>query len=311
MPGRTLAALCLFLAATTPATAQQTFPATLAGHAVVPAQTFVDAPADAPADLKVSGKFTTGRRIEAIGTVEGTSNDGPTGVKVPFRGQPLQGHSGIKSNRDGTFWVLTDNGFGAKANSPDSMLYLNRHRIDWNAGTAERLEMIFLHDPDRKVPFRIADEATDKRYLTGADFDIESFQPIGEKIWIADEFGPYLLRVDRAGKVEAVFETQVEGKPARSPDHYAVASPATPTATGAFNVRRSRGYEGMAASPTGASFTRFSKARSGMRTGRIGRSSTARSTCASWNSTSPARSGRAGTGNTCWRRTARRSATST
>jgi hypothetical protein len=232
-------------------------------------------------------------------------------VKVPFRGQPLQGHSGIKSNRDGTFWVLTDNGFGAKANSPDSMLYLNRHRIDWNAGTAERLETIFLHDPDRKVPFRIANEATDKRYLTGADFDIESFQPIGEKIWIADEFGPYLLRVDRAGKVEAVFETQVEGKPARSPDHYAVASPATPTATGAFNVRRSRGYEGMAASPTGASFTRFSKARSGMRTGRIGRSSTARSTSASWNSTSPARSGRAGTGNTCWRRTARRSATST
>jgi hypothetical protein len=251
MPGRVLAALSLTLALSTSALAQQTHPATLAGHAVIPAQTFIDPPADAPADVKVPGKFTTGRRVEAIGTVEGTSNDRPTGVKVPFRGQPLQGHSGIKSNRDGTFWVLTDNGFGAKANSPDSMLYLNRHRIDWNAGTAERLETIFLHDPDRKVPFRIANEATDKRYLTGADFDIESFQPIGEKIWIADEFGPYLLRVDRAGKVEAVFETQVEGKPARSPDHYAVASPATPTATGAFNVRRSRGYEGMAASPDG------------------------------------------------------------
>ena len=101
------------------------------------------------------------------------------------------------------------------------------------------------------MPFRIANEATDKRYLTGADFDIESFQPIGDKIWIGDEFGPYLLRVDRDGKVEAVFETEVDGKPACSPDHYAVASPATPTATGSFNVHRSKGYEGMAASPDG------------------------------------------------------------
>ena len=45
-----------------PAFAQQEYPATLAGHAVLPAQSFIDAPADAPADLKVSGKYTTGRR---------------------------------------------------------------------------------------------------------------------------------------------------------------------------------------------------------------------------------------------------------
>jgi hypothetical protein len=131
------------------------------------------------------------------------------------------------------------------------MLYLNQYRFDWDKGAAERLATIFLHDPDRKVPFRIANEATDKRYLTGADFDIESFQPLGDRMWIADEFGPYLLRVDRNGKVEAVFETMVDGKAARSPDHYAVTSPATPDATAAFNVRRSKGYEGMAASPDG------------------------------------------------------------
>lgn len=229
----------------------ESFPATLAGHAVIPAETFVGAPADAPTDLKTPGKFTTGKRVDAMGTIEGKSAERPTGVKMPFKGQPVQGHSGIKKMADGTFWVLTDNGFGSKANSPDSMLYLHHYRIDWGKGIVERLGTVFLHDPDRKVPFRIANEGTDKRYLTGSDFDLESFQPIGDKLWIAEEFGPYLIRADRTGKVEAVFETMIDGKPARSPDHFAVTSPATPTANVAFNIRRSKGYEGMAASPDG------------------------------------------------------------
>jgi hypothetical protein len=41
-----------------PALGQQ-FPATLAGHAVLPAATtFVDAPADVPESLRTSGKYT-------------------------------------------------------------------------------------------------------------------------------------------------------------------------------------------------------------------------------------------------------------
>jgi hypothetical protein len=51
--------------------------------------------------------------------------------------------------------------------------------------------------------------------------------------------------------VEAVFETLIDGKPARSPDHPAIVTPPVPTGTAAFTVRRSRGYEGMAASPDG------------------------------------------------------------
>ena len=35
------------------------YPATLAGHVVIPALTFLPLPADAPSDLKVSGKFMT------------------------------------------------------------------------------------------------------------------------------------------------------------------------------------------------------------------------------------------------------------
>jgi len=52
------------------------------------------------------------------------------------------------------------------------------------------LNTVFLHDPDRKVPFRIVHEGSDKRYLTGSDFDLEGFQLIQGKFWIGDEFGP-------------------------------------------------------------------------------------------------------------------------
>ena len=228
------------------------FPATLAGHAILPALSFIDAPADAPTDLKTSGKYSNGKRTDAIGSVMGKSNERPTGVSLPFKGQPLQGHSGIKVMPDGSFWVLTDNGLGSRYNSADSMLYLNRHRIDWTSGKIEKQETIFLHDSDKKVPFRILHEDTAKRYLTGADFDTESFQIVGDTFWIGDEFGPYLLKADMTGKILSVIETVADGKPVRSPDHWAVQSPGVPGAvlTG-VNLRRSKGFEGMAASRDG------------------------------------------------------------
>lgn len=233
--------------------AQKEFPAKLLGHALLPANTMVPAPADAPADLKVSGKFTTpGKRVEAVGTVMGVSGGRPTGLSTPFAGQPVQGFSGIRSLGNGEFIVLTDNGFGGKANSPDAMLFFHKLKVDFAGGKIERTATTFLHDPDKKVPFRIANEGTEKRYLTGADFDPESIQPIGDKLWFGEEFGPYLIRTDLNGKVEAVFETIVDGKPARSPDHYAVTTPAMPGGPVEFNVRRSKGYEGMAQSPDGA-----------------------------------------------------------
>ncbi|WP_315784565.1 MULTISPECIES: esterase-like activity of phytase family protein [unclassified Bradyrhizobium] len=228
------------------------FPVTLAGHAVIPAESFIDAPADAPDDLKTSGKYTTGKRVDAIGSVMGKSYERPTGVSLPFKGQPQQGHSGIKKMADGSFWVLTDNGMGSRYNSPDSMLYLNRYKIDWASGKVERLETIFLHDPDKKVPFRIVHENTAKRYLSGSDFDIEGFQIIGNAIWIGDEFGPYVIKADKSGKVLAVFETVADGKPVRSPDHWAVQSPGAPGASYTnVNLRRSKGYEGFASSIDG------------------------------------------------------------
>ena len=241
---------CAF--AVLPVHAQTAFPATLAGHVVMPAQSFIDAPPDAPPDLQVSGKFTSGKRVEALGTVEGSSGGRPTGVSLPFKGQPLQGHSGIKKMPDGSYWLLTDNGFGSKVNSPDAMLYLNRYAIDFKAGSMKRLETIFLHDPDKKVPFRIVHEGTQQRYLTGSDFDTESFQFAGGALWIGDEFGPFLIKADLKGRVLAVFDTLVDGKVVRSPDNPALTTPAAPGGTVDFQVRRSKGFEGMAASKDGS-----------------------------------------------------------
>ncbi|MDQ0043263.1 esterase-like activity of phytase family protein [Variovorax boronicumulans] len=234
------------------ASAQTAFPATLAGHAVLPAQSFVAAPKDAPADLQASGKFTSGKRVEALGTIEGLSGGRGTGVSVPFKGQPLQGHSGIKKMDDGSFWILTDNGAGAKANSPDFMLYLNHYKVDFKSGKFNRLSTIFLHDPDKKVPFRIVHEGTKQRYLTGSDFDPESFQFAGGALWIGEEFGPFLIKADLKGKVLAVFDTQVDGKAVRSPDHPAVTTPGAPGGAVDFQIKRSKGFEGMASSKDGS-----------------------------------------------------------
>ena len=116
----------------------------------------------------------------------------------------------------------------------------------------KRLETIFLHDPDKKVPFRIVDEGSLKRYLIGSDFDTDSFELAGGVLWIGDELGPWLIKADMKSKVLAVLETLVDGKVARSPDHPAVTTPATHGRTVDFQYRRSRGFEGMVASKDGS-----------------------------------------------------------
>ena len=57
-----------------------------------------------------------------------TPANGRTG---PFPGQVIPGFSGMIDNRDGTFWAMPDNGFGAKNNSADFLLRLYRNRPDW------------------------------------------------------------------------------------------------------------------------------------------------------------------------------------
>ncbi|EFE96848.1 esterase-like activity of phytase family protein [Serratia odorifera] len=246
-----LALLAGCLAFSTPLLAQQAVTAELAGHAVLPVKSTVATPEDAPSDLRDSGKYTSGQRVGELGSVAGKSADRLTGIGLPIAGQPLQGHSGIKHMADGSYWVLTDNGFGSKANSPDAMLYLNHYQIDFKTGGVSRLKTVFLHDPDKKVPFHIVNESSAKRYLTGSDFDPESFQFADNALWIGDEFGPYLIKADLDGKILAVFATEVEGKTVKSPDNPTLTLPGAPDGKQNFQVARSKGFEGMAASKDG------------------------------------------------------------
>lgn len=234
---------------------EKAFPAKLVGQAILPANTIVPAPADAPAFLKTSGKFTTPdrKRTEALGTLPGKDGVRVTDVKLPFDGQPLQGFSGIKTMADGTFWTLSDNGFGSKTNSSDAMLFLHQMKFDWAANKAEVVKNIFLSDPDRIAPFPITMEGSDTRYLTGADFDIESIQPVADGFWLGEEFGPYLLKFDTEGRLTDVIATMIDGKPVKSPDNPTLTTPANPAAKMmAFNLKRSGGYEGMAMSKDGS-----------------------------------------------------------
>jgi glycerophosphoryl diester phosphodiesterase len=174
-----------------------------------------------------------------------TPANGRTG---PFPGQVIPGFSGVVDNGDGTFWAMPDNGFGAKANSADFFLRLYQVRPRWatargGTGTIDVGPFISLRDPDRKLPFPIVNGATPERLLTGADFDIESVQRGRDgSFWIGEEFGPFIVHVDRTGKVLAAPYEFPDGK-----------SPANPLLLPgeAARVRSSGGFEAMAMSQDG------------------------------------------------------------
>lgn len=85
--------------------------ATLVGWSVLPTETYV--PGSAP-----SGHWTTGNAA----------------VPAPYPGQPVQGFSATHALADGSYLVMSDNGFGAKANSADFELVVHRIRPDLTTG---------------------------------------------------------------------------------------------------------------------------------------------------------------------------------
>ncbi|WP_414521341.1 phytase [Umezakia ovalisporum] len=158
---------------------------TLVGFASLPADTFAEGPS--------SGSAITGNT---------------NGREVPFASPPVQGFSAVQVADESSFWFLSDNGFGSKANSPDYLLRIYRvapkfRGVDGD-GSVEILDFVQLSDPDQKVPFAIVNENTSERLLTGADFDIESLVVAKDgSFWIGEEFGPYLLHFDPTGKLLA------------------------------------------------------------------------------------------------------------
>ncbi|UXN72636.1 esterase-like activity of phytase family protein [Devosia sp. A8/3-2] len=102
------------------------------------------------------------------------------------------------------------------------------------------------------MPFPIVTEHSESRYLTGADFDPESIQPVGEHYWIGDGFGPWLIEVDADGVVLQVIATNPGGVDYKSPDNQFVSTPAAGAVPTGVNTGRSGGYEGMAQSMDGS-----------------------------------------------------------
>ena len=258
-------ALMAGLVLAAPAAAQEaTFPAKLTGHAVLPALSLITPPVDAPRDAWVSGKFTTGGRLTApmsvTGDTGGLHGKRSTDVALPFIGQPLQGLSGYAMDRaeDGSVYALTDNGFGTKANSPDAMLFFHKISPDFETGKLAVNQTVFLRDPKFKVPFRIAYEGSDARYLTGADFDPESIQMLNGEIWIGEEFGPSIIRATLDGEILAVYPTMKGEAVLKSVDHPTISG--LSVAGKDWTVQRSGGYEGMALQPgTGLLWPMFEK----------------------------------------------------
>ena len=200
---RALLATAAALSLALPAAADTRFEARLAGHAILPAASFTPPPEGAPPGFAISGRFTGpgNLRLREVGSVMG--NVGPaygnraTGIALPFQGQPVQGFSGIKPAGDGSYWVVTDNGFGTRRNSADAMLMFHRLRPDFATGAVTIERTIFISDPNSVVPFPIVTEGSRERYLTGQDFDLESIQPLPDgSFYIGDEFGPYLIQID-------------------------------------------------------------------------------------------------------------------
>ncbi|AXX31774.1 Glycerophosphoryl diester phosphodiesterase [Actinosynnema pretiosum subsp. pretiosum] len=148
----------------------------------------------------------------------------------------MQGFSGVLRTADGTFDVLSDNGYGARATSADFVLRIQRIAPDFASGAVDVVGGLNLTDPHRHVPFPLT--RTD-RVLTGADLDVEPVQRGADgSYWTGDEFGPYLLHFDRAGRLLA--------PPSPLPG---VRAPQNPE--GSPNLGGSKGFESLALSPDG------------------------------------------------------------
>jgi hypothetical protein len=198
---------------------------TLAGFASLPADSYVDGP--------TSGQFVSGGDL-----ANAVTNYGYT-LPFPNR-QPMQGFSAFAAAPTGGCWyVMQDNGFGSKASSPDALLHVYAIQPDWASGkvvpanfsTCTTLagfnadSYIRLRDPDRKLGYALVTDGANYpgttlspagrtvavdplikagRLLTGGDLDVESFVLDADgNFWFADEFGPFLVKTDRTGKVLA------------------------------------------------------------------------------------------------------------
>ena len=149
-----------------------------------------------------------------------------------------------RRRRRGSYLAMPDNGFGTKANSRSFLLRVYRVKPTGSAATCGSSARSTCATPTSGSRSSSSTRAPQERYLTGGDFDIESFR-IDRRgtLWFGDEFGPFLLHTDATGKV---LEAPIPLPGVRSPDY-----PATAAVGAAPNLAASNGFEGMAISPDG------------------------------------------------------------
>lgn len=230
-PGRLRALLLAAFASAFTLAGAAAHPAELIGRAVLPADSFADGPP--------SGQYDDhGLRL----------------AQPRFATQPVQGISAIKPGpQPDTFWALSDNGYATKWNSPDWRLAIYLFAASPQRKRVSLLRRIALTDPAQKFPWRLANEEVPGRPLTGADIDPESMVAMPDgSFWIGDEFGPWLLHFDAAGRLLAPPVDLPDpraahaGQVLRSPQHPLVLAGAA-TAT----VAASHGLEGLAMASDG------------------------------------------------------------
>jgi glycerophosphoryl diester phosphodiesterase len=180
--------------------------ATLAGRAVLPADTFW--PQSPPVGLHLDPKIN--------------------GRELPFGATPVQGISSLVPRDGGRYVALQDNGFGTMANSPDYPLgwfhiHLELENPPHEGGRVVVEDFVTWTDPELKVPFALALGDSAGRPLTGADFDPESFVRMDDgSFWVGEEFGPSLVHLGPDG---VVLEKPVPVPVVPPLRHYARGSP--------------------------------------------------------------------------------------
>ena len=162
------------------------------------AQTATDVPAAAVTRSSSEPELTS-RSVLPAATYTPASEtsghwvEGNAQIPAPFKGQPVQGFSGTHRLGDGSYLVMSDNGFGNQKNSADALLAVHRIRPatgkDGKPGETSFINTVFtLSDPNNLIPWRIWRDGgckatpaaelpkgytcpTADRQLTGTDFD--------------------------------------------------------------------------------------------------------------------------------------------
>lgn len=187
-----------------------------------------------------------------------------SGTWAPPSSQIVGGFSAAEKAADGSYIFMIDTGFGPKSASLSSLLGLYNLEIDFNdlQGNDKNTDvskLIHFNDIDNKLNFpKQADFAfygnnpknnpvdsliKKGKLLTGGDIDPESFRvDYKGHIWVGEEFGPFLIKLDKTGKV---LRQEISIPHIMSPENPLLKAGDTPT------IKTTAGLEGMAINPQG------------------------------------------------------------